>query len=165
MCLCRWWAQNERLYLLLYPGRGPNNPSRPASSSCCFLPSVSENQPCSVRNEGCYATRRSPLWPLCLLLRPVLPGCSLLFARKGPDETLVWRKCRPEQLQIGTHLSSGSPECQTVLRAGACSCLAYVACMPKNAPYAVCRVPAVACTDVEMPGLLAGFLGIWKNWR
>ena len=116
----------------------------PQALAAVFPLSVSENQPCSVRNEGCYAMQRPPLSLLHLLLRPVLLGCSLLFAQMGPDETLVWRKCRPVQLQTGTHLSSRSPECQTVLCAGACSCLAYVACMPKNAPYAVCRMPAVS---------------------
>ena len=144
MRLCNWWAQKERLYLLLYPGRGPNNPSRPASSSCCFLPSVSENQPCSVRNEGYYAMQRPPVSPLRLLLRPVLPGCSLLSAQRVPDETLVWRECRPEQLQTSTHLSPGSPEFRIVLYACARSCLPYVAYMLKNAPYAVCLMPAVA---------------------
>ena len=103
------------LIRLLYSDRGPNNPSHPAISSCCFSAEYRSNQPWSVRNEGCYALQHLPLSPLCLLLRPVLPGCSLLFTRKDPDETLVWRKCRPEQLQIGTHLSSGSPECQTIL--------------------------------------------------
>ena len=100
---------------LLYPGRGPKNPSRPASSSCCFFARYRHNQPRFVRKKGCYALQHLPLSPLCLLLRPVLPGCSLLFTQKDPDETLVWRKCRPEQLQTGTHLSSGSPECQTIL--------------------------------------------------
>ena len=107
-----WGAWRIRL---LYPGRGPNNPSRPASSACCFSAEYRSNQPCSVRNEGCYAMQHPPLSPLRLLLRPVFPSCSLFFAQKGPDGTLVWRECRPEQLQTGIHLSSGSPECQTIL--------------------------------------------------
>ena len=115
MRLCRWWAQKERLCPLRYPGRGPKNPSRPASSSCCFSAEYRANQPCSVRNEGCYALQHQPTPPSYPQKCSVLPGCSLLFTRKGPDETLLWRKCRPEQLQTGTHLSSGSPKCQTVL--------------------------------------------------
>ena len=103
------------LIRLLYSDRGPNNPSHPAISSCCFSAEYRSNQPCSVRNEGCYAMQHPPLSPLRLLLRPVFPSCSLFFAQKGPDGTLVWRECRPEQLQTGIHLSSGSPECQTIL--------------------------------------------------
>ena len=148
MRLCNWWAQKERLCLLLYPGRGSNNPSRPASSSCCFFAEYRSNQSCSVGNEGCYALQPQPTPPSYPPKRSVLPSCSLLFAQKGPDGTLVWRKCRPEQLQTGTHLSPGSPECQMVLCACVCSCPPYVARMLKKAPHADCLVPAMACTSV-----------------
>ena len=29
----------------------------------------------------------------------------------------------------------------------------------------IAKLPAVAHSDVEMPGLLAAFLKLWKNWR
>ena len=144
MRLCRWWAQKERLYLLLSPGRGPKNPSHPASSVCCFTARYRHNQLRCVRKKGCYALQHQSTPPSYPPKHSVLPGCSLLFAQKGPDETLVWRKCRPEQLQTSTHLSPGSPEFRTVLYACARSCLPYVAYMLKNAPYAVCLMPAVA---------------------
>ena len=144
MRLCRWWAQKERLCPLRYPGRGPNNPSHPASSVCCFTARYRHNQLRCVRKKGCYALQHQSTPPSYPPKRSVLPGCSLLFTQKGPDETLVWKECRPEQLQTGTHLSPGSPECQMVLCACVCSCPPYVARMLKNAPHAVCLVPAVA---------------------
>ena len=145
-----WGAWRIRL---LYPGRGPNNPSHSASSSCCFSAEYRSNQPCCVRNEGCCAMQRPPVSPLRLLLRPVLPGFSLLFAQKSPDETLVWRECRPDQLQTGIHLSPGSPESQTVLYACACSCPLYVACKCRKMLcmlFALC-LPLPVCPSFSLP--------------
>ena len=148
MRLCRWWVQKERLCLLLYPGRGPNNPSHPASSVCCFTARYRHNQLRCVRKKGCYALQHQSTPPSYPPKHSVLPGCSLFFAQKGPDGALVWRECRPEQLQTDTHLSPGSPECLTVLYACACSSPSCAAYMPKKAPQAVCLVPAVSCTSV-----------------
>lgn len=77
------------LIRLLHPGRGPNNPTRPANSDCCFSARCRSNKPRCVRKKGCYALQRPPTPPVRPPKRPAVPDFSLLSAQRTSDETLT----------------------------------------------------------------------------